>query len=93
METHQPFDQPQPSSDRNDTQNEKRSRHVPPGFVQRSHPATRVSDSGREEHRGAALDERSFASLRRIARYLRLEGVSECSRAELVERIRAELTV
>lgn len=95
METHQSFDQQHPSVSGNDAQHEKHShetRRVLPGFVQRSSPATGGSVSGHEEHRGAALDERSFESLRRIARYLRLDDVSGCSRAELLERIRAEFS-
>jgi hypothetical protein len=70
----------------------QKARTVPPDFVLRSKPALGASTSGIEEHRGAALDERSYASLQRIARYLRLENVSDCSRAELLERIRAELS-
>jgi hypothetical protein len=67
------------------------SRKVPQDFVVRSKPASNAQASGAEFHRGAALGERSYDSLQRIARYMRLDGVSNCSRAELLARIRAEL--
>jgi hypothetical protein len=94
MESRKPIDQHVASGkDGNpDDRTSQKARTVPPDFVLRSKPAPGANASGIEEHRGAALDERSYASLQRIARYLRLENVSDCSRAELLERIRAELS-
>lgn len=75
-----------------DDQQSSDSRKVPQDFVVRSKPDSNAQTSGAPEHRGAVLDERSYDGLQRIARYLRLEDVSNCSRAELLERIRAELS-
>lgn len=95
MESRKPVDQLAELANKEGNRDDGRSqkaRTVPHDFVLRSKPALNASASGVEEHRGAALDERSYASLQRIARYLRLDNVSNCSRAELLERIRAELS-
>jgi len=93
MESHK-SNETEHASRSGDGHEERRShgmRNVPRNFVVRSEAESSTPASGRIEHHGAALDERSFESLQRIARYLRLGDVSNCSRAELLERIRAEL--
>lgn len=65
---------------------------VPRGFVRGPSSSKQPVAHSPDDQIGVALDERSFESLQRIARYLGVEGASECSRAELLAKIRQALS-
>jgi hypothetical protein len=87
-----------PPSPETETENEAAGKQpadmkrVPRGFVVPASSGMPVRNRPAEDQIGVALDERSFESLQRIARYLDIEGANDCTRAELLAKIREALS-
>ncbi len=67
-------------------------KRVPRGFVVSASSATPLRKRAPDDQIVVALDERSFESLQRIARYIDIEGANDCTRAELLAKIREALS-
>ena len=94
MKTRYMFDGVPPSQERDgDAAQEKPydMGRIPSDFVRRPSAAERPVAHASDEQIGVALDERSFESLKRIARYLGIDGAQNYSRAELLSLIREAL--